>query len=78
MRIPNADRAVIEPAKLHSYLLSRSHPVGRFKAAFFGALGYTQENWAELQQDLLRIATEDAAVQASSAGSGTSTRFLLS
>lgn len=34
MRIPNADRAVIEPAKLRGYVLSRSHPVGRFKAAF--------------------------------------------
>ena len=32
LRIPNADRAVIEPTKLHDYLLSRGHPVGRFTA----------------------------------------------
>ena len=52
MQIPNADRAVIEPAKLHGYLLSRSHPVGRFKAAFFLALGYSSENWRRLETDL--------------------------
>lgn len=52
MQIPNADRAVIEPAKLHGYLLSRSHPVGRFKAAFFLALGYSSENWSQLEADL--------------------------
>ena len=39
LRIPNADRAVIEPTKLHDYLLSRGHPVDRFKASFFLALG---------------------------------------
>ena len=52
MQIPNADRAVIEPAKLHGYLLSPSHPIGRFKAAFFLALGYTSEDWRQLEVDL--------------------------
>ena len=52
MQIPNADRAVIEPRKLHEYLLSRSHQVGRFKAAFFLALGYSPEDWHRLEADL--------------------------
>ena len=52
MRIPNADRAVIDAVKLHGYLLSRSHPVGRFKAAFFHALGYSSEGWRQLDADL--------------------------
>jgi hypothetical protein len=52
LRIPNAERAVIEPAKLHAYLLSRDHPIGRFKAAFFLALGYSAENWRQLEADL--------------------------
>lgn len=52
MQIPNADRAVIDPVKLHGYLLSRSHPVGRFKAAFFHALGYSSEKWPQLEADL--------------------------
>jgi Domain of unknown function (DUF6883) len=34
LRIPNADRAIIDPMKLHGYLLSPSHPIGRLKAAY--------------------------------------------
>jgi hypothetical protein len=52
LRIPNADRGVIESAKVHGYLLSRSHPVGRFKAAFFLALGYVPDGWHHLEADL--------------------------
>jgi hypothetical protein len=52
LRIPNADRAIIESAKMHGYLLSRSHPVGRFKAAFFFALGYSPDGWGQLEADL--------------------------
>ena len=52
MLIPNADRAVIESAKLQDYLLSRSHPVGRFQAAFFQTLGYSSEDWRQFEADL--------------------------
>jgi len=52
LQIPNADRAVIDPAKLHAYLLSHSHPIGRFKAPFFLSLGYSSENWRQLEADL--------------------------
>jgi hypothetical protein len=52
LHIPNADRAVIESAKLHADLLSRNHPIGRFKAAFFLTLGYSLDNWQLLEADL--------------------------
>jgi hypothetical protein len=52
LQIPNADRAVIEPAKLRDYLLSSTHPVGRFKAAFFLTLGYSAAAWTRLKDDL--------------------------
>lgn len=52
MRIPHPDRAVIEPAKLRDYLLSPTHPVGRFKAPFFLALGYSAAEWDRLTADL--------------------------
>lgn len=52
MEIPNAHRAVIEPAKLRDYLLSPTHPVGRFKAPFFLALGYSAAAWHRLEADL--------------------------
>jgi hypothetical protein len=50
--LPNADRAEIDPRKLHGYLLSQTHPVGRFKARFFAALGYSVERWHEFEADL--------------------------
>ena len=61
MRIPHADRAVIEPAKLRDYRLSPTHPVGRFKAAFFLAHGYGAEDWQRLEWDLRRHVQADAA-----------------
>jgi ferric-dicitrate binding protein FerR (iron transport regulator) len=68
--IPNTDRAVIEPAKLHDYLLSRTHPIGRFKAAFFQALGYSSEAWRQLEADLRsqHLPKEAAAEEATSYG----------
>jgi len=45
--LPNADSAVIDEAKLQDYLLSHAHPVGRFKARFFMAMGFSADRWAE-------------------------------
>ena len=43
---------LIAPDKLRDYLLSPSHPEGRTKAAYLARLGYSQENWARLEEDL--------------------------
>jgi hypothetical protein len=56
MKLPNSNRAEIAPEKLRDYLLSPSHPVGRFKSRFFRSLGYTTENWESLADALLRVA----------------------
>ena len=61
MKLPNADQAFIDPAKIRDYLLSGAHPVGRFKAAFFTSLGYTQNEWEKLRDDLLVLAREGDA-----------------
>ena len=53
MVLPGSKYAVVEAAKVRDYLLSHEHSVGRFKAAFFEALGYTVTDWARLQRDLL-------------------------
>ena len=50
--LPNADRAEIDPAKLRDYVLSGTHPVGRFKARFFRALGFTANGWRQLDTAL--------------------------
>ena len=61
MLLPNADDAVIEPAKLRDYLLSTVHPLGRFKARFFGALGFSADRWQELESTLrIQHLTQDA------------------
>ena len=39
-------------AKLTDYLLSPSHPVGRFKARFFSRLGFRADAWEEIEQAL--------------------------
>jgi len=52
MPIPGFENAVIEPAKLRDYVLSEEHPIGRYKAAVFKKLGYTRENWKNLDEDI--------------------------
>ena len=56
MKLPEAQRAVIAVAKIRDYLLSKSHPVGRFKEPFFASLGYTVTDWQRLERDLLALA----------------------
>jgi fructoselysine-6-P-deglycase FrlB-like protein len=60
--LPGADQAVIDRAKVVDYLLSESHPVGRFKSVFFTALGYSEAAWEVLAADLQRHATDNEAV----------------
>jgi hypothetical protein len=60
--LPAAERAHIDPAKVRNYLLSASHPVGRFKSVVFEALGYRAEEWAVLRDDLLALARTTEAV----------------
>ena len=56
MGLLNADRAMAADAKVRDYLLSPSHPVGRFKSSFFAALGFTVANWEDLRAALLTLA----------------------
>lgn len=51
--LPHADHALVDEAKICDYLLSDTHPVGRFKARVFRSLGYTAESWTRLRDDLL-------------------------
>lgn len=61
MRLPEADRVVIDSRKLRDYLLSLEHPVGRFKAVFFARLGFTQERWQVFDRRLREIAVGNEA-----------------
>lgn len=51
-RLPNYEKTFIDPNKIRDYILSTSHPVGRFKAALFERMGYTKENREQLINDI--------------------------
>ncbi len=61
--LPNIDKAIIPPEKLRDYLLSPSHPVGKFKAAYFRTLGYTSDNWERLEADIRIILDNEATAK---------------
>ncbi len=68
VKLPSADRTVIDDAKIRDYLLSSTHPIGRSKARFIALLGYSQEEWQRLRDDLLEMArTADSAPSRASA-----------
>ena len=56
MRLPNGARAEIDGRKLTDYLLSMTHPIGRFKAKFFQSVGFEASNTDALRAALLAIA----------------------
>jgi hypothetical protein len=64
MKVPNADRAIVDIRKLTDYCLSHDHPRGRHKArAFQSALGLTTVHAGDLL-DILRqkVRSVDCAV----------------
>jgi hypothetical protein len=52
MRIPNADHAVIAPAKLTDYLLNTAHKRGGPKARLLLGVGYRPDDPGRLEFDL--------------------------
>ena len=62
MKLPNADRAAVETAKLRDYCLNPDHPRGRHKARVFAAaLGLSADHWDELRDALLKAARTEQA-----------------
>jgi len=54
MKMPNAAQAVVPERKITEYLLSETHPEGKYKAAFFGQFGF--DSWQQLATALLQHA----------------------
>jgi hypothetical protein len=61
--LPNADRAIVLPAKLTGYLLSETHPRGGTKARLLRALGFDESNLAFLDAGLRSIARAGVLVK---------------
>ncbi len=56
MKLPYQEKAYISSPKLHDYLLSKTHSVGKWKAGFFRSLGFDETNINVLEQQLISIA----------------------
>ena len=59
MKLPNANRAIVERAKVVDYLLNAAHPDNGGKAQFFEQLGFQRTQWealAEAFQTMARLA----------------------
>lgn len=48
MKLPNADKAIVEREKVADYLLNPEHRYGASKARFFARFGFSRENWKVL------------------------------
>ena len=58
MKLPGADQVRIDDSKVRGYLLSPTHPVGRFKARLFAALGFSEATADYFVAELRRIAAD--------------------
>ncbi len=58
MKLPQAERVEIDVRKVSDYLLSPIHPVGRFKARVFKAIGFDQAAVDAFVSEVRRIAAE--------------------
>ena len=57
MKLPNAEKAIVDIANLRDYCLSEDHLRGRHKArVFLASLGLTAQYAEELQASLLQAA----------------------
>jgi hypothetical protein len=70
VRLPRADAVEIDIRKVRDYLLSAKHPVGRHKARFFAALGFTEASVTEFTAEIRRIAATENVVSVEDTGVG--------
>ena len=63
MKLPNAERAVVDVRKLHDYCFNTEHPRGQHKARVFkSAVGWTAEQAEDVRCRLLEaVLREDAS-----------------
>ena len=63
MKLPHLEQAIVPPEKVKDYLLSETHPKGRFKAEFFKSFGFTSTNWQKLSEALVSHVREHGVVE---------------
>ena len=58
VKLPNADKAVVERDKIADYLLNAAHPDNGGKAAFFEELGFRRSESKTLAKALQKLARQ--------------------
>jgi hypothetical protein len=62
MKLPNAEKAMVDIRKIREYCLNQSHPIGKHKARLFNSvLGLNQENSDRLREILLNAVKDHEA-----------------
>jgi len=56
MKLPNAERAIVEREKIVDYLLNPAHPDNGGKAQFFLSLGFRVNEWQAFASALTQFA----------------------
>ena len=63
MKLPGADKLVIERGKIADYLLNPAHPDNGGKARFFGELGFQRTEWQVLAGAFQTLASKTEVAQ---------------
>jgi hypothetical protein len=63
MKLPNANKAIVEREKIADYLLNPAHPENGGKAEFFEALGFRRKEWKILTAAFLTLARKAEMAQ---------------
>jgi hypothetical protein len=72
VKLPNAELAVVDIAKLHEYSLSQTHSEGKHKARVFAAsLGFTTADAERLRVMILKAVLMHEAIQGAQDEHGT-------
>ncbi len=70
MKLPNAENARVEDAKLLGYLLNPDHPHGTHKARYLGRFGFRSDNPAAARSALLEHGRSHDVVRVAQTGYG--------
>ncbi|HEX3624198.1 MAG TPA: hypothetical protein VH280_02120 [Verrucomicrobiae bacterium] len=63
MKLPNADKAIVQREKIVDYLLNGNHSDNGGKAGFFEGLGFQREEWEVLAAVFLTLARQSEIVE---------------
>jgi hypothetical protein len=75
VKLPNAEKAIVEHSKVVDYLLNPAHPDNGGKAAFFEGLGFQRQEWKTLARSLRALAARTEVT--SSKGSSHGRKYII-